>query len=221
MLILLHKPSRFLTVVWGSSASCFFYLAWYFAWVKASAHDDPILSRSSTMVFFHVFLGLPFFSSSLWYPDHNLGRLRNSSLWSVRIDDQTIAAISSVLRRQVSFCCLVQLQILRLKILSVWYYFLLVFQHNIVLNFGTVELLILGYLKSTCMKVCFMCKSPIFISSVMIWFSIGFLGLSMENGNSKGRLVFMQHIHTDFFIITLLHRKGPHLVTLCCSSYSF
>ena len=24
-------------------------------------HDDPILSRSSTMVFFHVFLGLPFF----------------------------------------------------------------------------------------------------------------------------------------------------------------
>lgn len=41
-------------------------------------HDDPILSRSSTMVFFHVFLGLPFFSSSLWYPDHKLGRLRNS-----------------------------------------------------------------------------------------------------------------------------------------------
>ena len=24
-------------------------------------HDDPILSRSSTMVFYHVFLGLPFF----------------------------------------------------------------------------------------------------------------------------------------------------------------
>lgn len=76
--ILLHKPSQFLTVVWGSSATCFFYLVWYFAWVKASAHDDPILSRSSTMVFYHVFLGLPFFSSSLWYPDHNLGRLRNS-----------------------------------------------------------------------------------------------------------------------------------------------
>ena len=31
MLILLHKPSQFLTVVWGSSATCFFYLAWYFA----------------------------------------------------------------------------------------------------------------------------------------------------------------------------------------------
>ena len=53
------------------------------------------------------------------------------------------------------------------------------------------------------MKVCVMYKSLIFISNVMIWFSIGFLGLSMENGDSKGRLVFVQHIHTDCF--SLLH----------------
>ena len=66
--ILLHKPSQFLTVVWGSSATCFFYLVWYFAWVKASAHDNPILSRSSTMVFYHVFLGLPFFFIFLVVP---------------------------------------------------------------------------------------------------------------------------------------------------------
>ena len=49
-----------------------------------------------------------------------------------------------------------------------------------------------------------MYKSVIFISSDMICFSIGFLGLSMENGVPKERLVFVQHIHTFFFYIITL-----------------
>ena len=72
MLILLHKPSQFLTVVWGSSATCFFYLRWYFATMIPSY---PGLPQWFSSMFF---LACLFFSSSLWYPDHNLGRLRNS-----------------------------------------------------------------------------------------------------------------------------------------------